>query len=313
MKRIIYIIALTLFNIGMIGSLKSQQDPMFSQYMFDRIDINPAYCGSNNYLSGVLGNKQMFTDIEGGPKTQKFNFNAPIQSKSMGLGLKVKNDKLGVSKFTTITGVYAYHLGVGNSKLSFGLEGGISSYSMDFTNLIRKDPNDRALSYNVESLTLPEAAFGMYISNDNFYAGVSFYNMVKSELDISNYNHTPMAKMALHNYIMAGYTIEMGGDLKLEPSIFVKSIKSAPTQIDLNSNITWKDMISVGGTYRTNGTIVMLFRTIIAEKYAIGYSYDYGISKIAALGDGTHEISLAYQLKLLPPAKEKVIHPRIYN
>ncbi len=47
MKKIFLIVAVTLISVSMY----SQQDSQFTQYMYNTVNINPAYAGARNVLS----------------------------------------------------------------------------------------------------------------------------------------------------------------------------------------------------------------------------------------------------------------------
>ena len=155
MKKYFYI--LLFFNIHY--STWAQQDPLFSQYMFDRLIINPGVAGSSNIVTGTLTYKKQFIGIEGASETQIFTFQAPIQTKFMGVGFKVVHDKIGVSNQTFITGIYSYHIGFANGKLSLGLEGGISSQSIDFAGLKRKDQSFIQIKSRLKHLKILKKIF----------------------------------------------------------------------------------------------------------------------------------------------------------
>jgi type IX secretion system PorP/SprF family membrane protein len=118
MKKFIprILFATLLLIAGFVREANAQQDPSYSLYMFDKLLVNPSFCGSSNYVVGALKYRQQFTGIEGKPVTETFTLQVPLQKKYMGIGLKVIQDQLGVTKQTTATFLYAYHLGFGNGK-----------------------------------------------------------------------------------------------------------------------------------------------------------------------------------------------------
>ena len=83
MKKIILYIIITfcLFTVDGIA----QQDPQYTQYMYNMNVVNPAYAGSRETLSiGLLGRRQ-WTGLNGAPETFTASLHAPI-AKSVGLG-----------------------------------------------------------------------------------------------------------------------------------------------------------------------------------------------------------------------------------
>ncbi|MFH1320925.1 MAG: PorP/SprF family type IX secretion system membrane protein [Bacteroidota bacterium] len=305
----ILIISFTIF----LESASAQQYPLFSQYMFNRLIINPAYAGNSNIINGSLAYRQQLIGIDGAPETHIFSIHAPIQTKSMGIGLKVIHDKIVVTGQTSISAIYSYHLNFAKGKLSFGLEGGIFNQSIDFPNLRRTDQLDNALPLNKESIMTPDAAFGIYYHSDKFYLGVSLYHLLENKLNYTGYtenDRTLIAQLSRHSLLTGGYSINTGENIKIEPSFLVKYISSSPIQIDMNINAIYKNMLTIGGSYRTGDAIVFLLQYSFKDKIKLGYSYDYTISELASYNNGSHEIMFSYNI-ILEPGRKKIIEPII--
>lgn len=310
MIRKIYIL-LCLWVLG-AGVGYAQQDPQYSQYMFDKLVINPAYAGSVGAIEGLLGYRNQFVGFEGSPITSKLTVHAPIQAKYMGVGLKVIHDQLGVTKSTTINGIYSYHIGLAGGKMSFGLEGGIMNYSVAFDQLNLSAQDDDVFNQGALSKIAPDASFGLFYTTDRFYAGVSGFHLIKSKISPVAITRDPVAQMAQHWFFHTGYYIEISDDLGIEPSVLVKTVTAAPMSMDINTNIMWKDMVAAGISYRTGDALAFLVRYKYDDMIVVGYSYDMRISGLAAYTGAAHEVILSYRLKLLPPAREKVVDPRYY-
>ena len=107
----------------------AQQDPQYSQYMFNQLAINPAYAGSKEALSTAMFLRNQWTGIEGAPKTETFTLHGPLKKRKVGLGLAIISDKIGPKKTTGIMGSYAYRIPIKNGKLAFGLRFGVYNYT----------------------------------------------------------------------------------------------------------------------------------------------------------------------------------------
>ncbi len=67
----------------MAGScLYAQQDALFSQYMFNKLVINPAYTGTRDALSIALVGRQQWVGMDGAPKTVTFTIHSPYGMKN---------------------------------------------------------------------------------------------------------------------------------------------------------------------------------------------------------------------------------------
>jgi type IX secretion system PorP/SprF family membrane protein len=265
-------------------------------------------------LKTTIAHRQQFVGFNGAPVTQKININAPVQSKSMGLGFKLSRDKVGATTSTGFSGVWAYHLGIGNGKLSFGLEGGGINYLIDFTDLIRTEEDDNALSRTKESIFIPDASVGLNLQFGGFSIGFASFHLIKSKLDVTGVGRDggEIARLANHNFLNIGYKINASEKIVVEPLVLMKSVKSAPTQFDFNLNVVYNNLAAIGVGYRTGDGLTFLARYLVKEKIMVGYSYDYTLSELATYSSGTHEIMLGYQIKLLPPSRDKITDPRYY-
>ena len=88
----------------------AQQDPLFTQYMFNKLLINPAYAGSReNFTIDMLDRKQ-WVNIDGAPETFTISAHTALRNKNVGLGLYLIRDVLGATNNQSIMGTYAYRL-----------------------------------------------------------------------------------------------------------------------------------------------------------------------------------------------------------
>jgi type IX secretion system PorP/SprF family membrane protein len=115
MKKIIYI----LFFALSFSMAKAQQDPQYSQYMFNHVVINPGYTGSKDALSTTLQMRKQWVGIDGSPQTNDFSIHGPLKSKNIGVGGHVVLEQIGPKRWASAYGDFAYHIKVGKGKLRF--------------------------------------------------------------------------------------------------------------------------------------------------------------------------------------------------
>src|SRR5690606_29580811 len=127
LKRTFYTVILSLTGTVLFA----QQDPIFTQYMFNNLYLTPAHAGVDGvtrfsaiHRSQWIGYQSSFGD-GGAPMTQMITFNTPIYRLKSGAGVYVLNDRLGPVNNLEAQVSYAYHLGIKESKLSFGIKAGI--------------------------------------------------------------------------------------------------------------------------------------------------------------------------------------------
>lgn len=294
------------------SALHAQQLPLFSEYMFDKTIINPAYTGTTPYINATAGHRSQFLGIPGGPQTQFLSVNAPIQSKYIGVGLKAINDKIGATNNASMAGMFSYYLGLGKGRLSFGIEAGTVNQTTNFADLIRTDQADNSITFDKQTKWVPDASFGTYYQTQNFFMGFSSFHLLKSKIDFTGYSHSPVNRLWHHNYLIIGYNYKASENFRIEPSVLVKQVKAAPVQYDVNCKFQIKQLVSLGFSYRSKDAFVSMLEILLKDQFKIGFAYDRTISSLSNYTSGSYEFMLTYKKKLLPPAHQKEIHPRFY-
>jgi type IX secretion system PorP/SprF family membrane protein len=293
------------------NALMAQQDPMFTQYMFNTLAINPAYAGSRNVVSATALLRSQWTGIEGAPKTGTFTIDAPIMDKRFGIGLQLLTDKLGVTQTNAAAVSLAYRIRLDEGTLSFGLQGDVTQYRADLTTvpLSSGDGYDPAFAYNVNK-SLFNFGTGVYYNTDRFFAGLSAQDLVPNRLSDANESGDRLSgKQALHVFLSSGYVFPVADDLNLKPSFLVKYVHGAPIEADLNGTLWIKDIIGIGAQYRTSADIAGLLEIQASPQIRIGYSYDRSITRLQGFNSGSHEIMLRYEFGF---ERGKIISPRYF-
>src|SRR5210317_1001789 len=67
----------------------AQQDPMYTQYMFNTQTINPAYAGTWEAVGFMLLGRNQWTGFDGAPETYSFSVQAPLKNERVALGLNL--------------------------------------------------------------------------------------------------------------------------------------------------------------------------------------------------------------------------------
>ena len=279
--------------------------------MFDKMLVNPAFCGSSNWAVGTIKSREQFLGLQGRPSTQTINFHSPIQAKHIGLGGKIIKDKLAIINNLAVTGIISYHLNFAGGKLSFGLEAGIQNRKINYNDLVVSTLGDNALiSEGVRASTKPDVSFGTYYQKKQFYFGIADYHLLKSNFSFGETNGN--SNLYNHLYIIAGNVFQINKSFTYEPSILIKRQGSSATQIDLNNMFYYEEKFGLGLQYRTQDALVFIARYNISEAFRVSYSYDMTVSKFSKYSKGAHEILISYGIKLPPPPTQKEIHPRYY-
>ncbi len=285
-----------------------QQDPQFTQFMFDKLSINPGYAGIGNELCVTGFYRQQWSGFDGAPVTTMVNGHMPIRSINSGAGLTFYSDELGQEKSTLIRGHFSYHLkNVGSGKLGLGASIGYLSKDLG-SNWVAIDPvaDDSSIPDNSTSAGTIDFSFGAFYKSQRFYAGLSSTHLSEGELKDMN------IQTARHYYVQAGYSHALSPTVDLLPNILLKS-DAASTQIDINVMAMYKNSLWLGVSGRVDDAVAPMigYRHEMANGLSairIGYSYDITMSELNNYSSGSHEIMLNYCMKLKKP-----LPPQIYK
>jgi len=149
-----------------------QQDVQFSQYMYNPLEINPAYAGTKEgfIMTGMV--RMQWVGIQDAPKSQTFSLHSPIFN-NMGLGFTATHDQIGPLGQSLFYWNYSYQIDIGfDSRLSFGLNAGFHLVNLDLNGKEAFQPGDPEI-YNINNRFLPNAGVGLYFYTYNYYIGVS--------------------------------------------------------------------------------------------------------------------------------------------
>ena len=286
----------------------AQQDPQYTQYMYNMNIVNPAYAGSRKTLSiGVLGRVQ-WVNIDGAPKTLTFAANAPVSEK-VGLGISIIADKIGPVKEQNIYADFSYTIQASDrAKLAFGLKAGVTLHSLDFAALNPLDPNDNAY-FDFDNEPLPNFGAGVFYYTDKFYMGLSVPNIMKSKYFEKHNGLLTEASDKAHYFITSGYVFDLSETLKFKPSVLVKAVPGSPISLDLSANFLINKKLELGISHRLDDSVSGLIGFAVSKNLRIGYAYDYTLSNLGDFNSGSHEAFLLWDIDL---SRDKVISPRFF-
>ncbi len=300
--RILFVFVLFGFT-----DLWAQQDPQFTQYMFNKLVYNPAFAGTTDNWQFTFFNRSQWVSsgFSNAPVTQTFSANTPITYKDykMGGGINIMNDKVGIERNLTIVGAYAYHLSLKTGTLSFGMQLGVRQYRINQSDINAYDKDDPIVNQGIRAPLLPEVGIGFLYRQEKWYAGFSSMHLTQSKIKYTNdFAHS---KLLRHFYLMGGYDFTVHPDWKVKPSALLNFVNGAPFQVQLTTMGEFKEMVWLGLGYRTGAAMTFnmgvnadKISEKFKEKIKIGYSFDWVlISGIPGFHNkGTHEVFIIYDL-----------------
>ena len=287
----------------------SQQDPMYTHYMFNTLAVNPAYAGSRGMLnvSGLF--RTQWVGLDGSPTTQTAYVHSPFLEKKMGLGLTVVNDKIGPMNQTLFFGDYSYTIQTTEkTKLAFGLKAGFNMLKVGLTevNTGSNTIADQAFQQDIKNKIAPNFGFGMYYYSDMWYVGVSTPKLIENKYTNSTVSDAAEKR---HFFVIGGYVFKINESVKFKPAILGKFTDGAPASIDLTANFLFREKVWLGGAYRFGDSFSFLVELQVTDQLRVGYSYDYNTSQLRKVNSGSHEIMLSYDFQF---SRGKIISPRYF-
>jgi len=311
--RVKNISALFFLLVGLALSGEAQQDPEFSQFMFNKLYYNPAYAGVEgitrfNLLlrSKWTGYTSTFDGSGGAPTTEILTMNAPIFKINSGFGAYVINDHLGNLNNLAFQGSYAYHLAVKEAKLSFGINAGFFSQSIDFSQYRPSDPNDPLIGQGKETQVEPDLGLGVFYQAKKMYGSVSVSHLLNPSFNFGNDNLRNSLQTNL--VVMGGYHYELTYNLLITPSVLVQS-DFKKTLINFGALAEYNNKFWGGLTYKHQESISVLLGMNMLKNNAmqVGYGFDYVVSDQNAKKPTSHEIYVSYALPVSAFGGRKVV------
>lgn len=293
----------------------AQQDPQYTQYMYNMSVVNPAYTkGESGLLNlGTLYRSQWQNTV-GAPNTLTF-FGHTAFSDNVEMGVSIVSDRIGdgALKENNLAIDFAYILKLeDNSNISLGLKGGLTNFESNFNGFrLPEVQDDPAFAENLNN-SFPIVGVGGFYNRGNFYAGVSAPNLLTSKHIENVEGISKFGAEAVHVFFTSGYVYELNSNLKLKPSTLVKMVKGAPLVFDASLNVLLNNRFEVGASYRLDDSVSAMFNMAVLPAVRIGYSYDYTLSNLSTFSAGSHEIFVLFDLDLLGLRKGYDKSPRFY-
>lgn len=299
--------------LGLVAfSSYAQQDAQFTQYMYNTVNINPAYAGSRGVLSIFGLHRTQWVGLDGAPTTNSFSINTPVNNSNIGLGLSVINDRIGPSDESSISADVSYSIKTSETfKLSFGVKGTANLLNIDFNKVSKYNPYDNLAQFNIDNKFSPNVGAGIYYHSNKTYVGFSVPNFLETE----HYNKSStspsntVASERLHYHFIAGHVFDLNETIKFKPAVLTKLVQGAPLQVDASANFLFNEKFVLGAAYRWDAAASLMTGFQVNKSWFIGYSYDMETSKLANYNSGSHEIFLRFELF---NNIENIVSPRFF-
>lgn len=280
-------------------SSKAQQNIVYSQYLFNGLLINPAYAGSHVQFSTTLTYRNQWVNFPGAPETYTLGAHNSFMKGKVGVGVLLTADKIGSYTNTGAFGSFSYKIkDITGGVLSMGVQAGFNNYKADYGEIVIKEGADPIFNVFMNEFK-PNFGGGLFYYNKKIFAGFSVPTILTHESLFSG--PLDQLKTPRYYYLSAGLKLPLDPRTKrveFQPSILVRAQEGTPLSVDMNLNVVFDQIISLGTSYRSGDGAIMLINYKLSEKLYVGYSYDWITSDIRKFSKGTHELMINFRTRI---------------
>lgn len=321
MKKHLFFLALVLASVT---TLRAQQDHHYTQFMYNKLLINPAYAGAREVPSLTAIYRNQWIGFKGAPKSLLASLNSPLFSKRQGVGLTLSNQTIGLQRDFFASLAYSYDV-IASKKFSLrvGLNGSLRALGFDFADA-KPQPgqgpfSDPSIGNERINDFFGNVGAGVYATykdaeNQGVYVGFSVPRIYTNVIGYNPTGNTP-AKEVRHFYGMAGAIIPLSEDIELMPAFLLKYVQDAPFDADINLNLNVRQKFTAGISYRLGGdgpgeSVDLLALWQASPQFAVGAAYDFTLSNIKDYTAGSIEVLVQYELR--KRTKNTMSNPRFF-
>lgn len=295
------------------GYVRAQQDAQFTQYMFNGMFYNPAFAGKESgYRFSALHRSQWagYTTSSGqggAPTTQLITAEGRLDSKNIGYGLSIVNDQIGATGNLEVNVKGSYHKKIKRATLSIGGYVGMFSSSLDYGELIVINPEPNLPQSGKESQMVLDFGAGILYDRSNYYFGLSTKHLNQPTFDFGDATYSNQLKN--HSYFLFGYRIRPIGQLRIEPSLLIKTVSFNNFSYDVSVMATHQNKINAGIAYRGEESLSLIlgYSLLRDSSLKLGYAFDLVTIGVEAKSPASHELMLRYVLPNSSRVVERVI------
>lgn len=231
MKQFLFVLV---FALPLLAG--AQQDPQYSQYVFNPLSVNSGYAGSHDALSVSLIARDQWIGIPGSPQTQSAALHSPLKDRRFAAGITAVHDRYGPVETNALAADFAYRIQLNaNTRLSFGVKGSMTFYDIALADLQNTAARDIAFAQNLHGATIPNLGGSVYLWSKTAFLGVSIPRLVEQRIDRASAVLLEGVERR-HMFVSAGVVLGAGKAVQFKPTVQVKAVGGAPLSVDLTGN-----------------------------------------------------------------------------
>jgi type IX secretion system PorP/SprF family membrane protein len=298
MKQFVLLIFLVLSS-----AIHSQQLAHITQWSQHQYAINPAFTGIKTCMEVQSTIRGQWMNLSGAPITGFLTLNAPLKAKRAkfyaarhGMGGLVSYDQIGPFQTFQVQLSYAGHFNFTiDNRLSLGLAVGAKQLAFDINKAMPLNP-DPVINGSATQI-LPTATFGAWWNGKNYFIGFSAYELIPQKWNVIGTD----ARSRMHAMINAGYKMQVNPKFTFFPAIYVGFVANAPVDLQIQALGEFQRKWWIGLGFRNTDALIGMVGFRFYEKWKLGYSYDFILSKLRPGTFHTHELTLSFS-----PCKQRI-------
>lgn len=297
------------------GNIVHAQDASFSQYYGNPMYLNPALAGVKICPRLTLNYRNQWPSIPASFVTYSVGYDQYIDAVSGGFGVIVMSENMadGILTNTSASVLYSFRLNLSRKlTMNAGFQGTYLQNKLNWNKLIFEDQLNFGVDNNLPptqespperlNIGLVDFSSGLLFGyNERLYGGVAVHHLTQPNNSFySNGDSNLDMKITVH----AGALVDMRDglrsgdveDLSLSPNIMYQQ-QGKFHQLNLGMYLNVYPFV-LGAWFRhnfENPDAVIALIGFQQERFKVGYSYDYTVSRLTNATGGAHEISFAWQ------------------
>ena len=286
MNKIATWVCLLLFAQSAIAQNSLLRD---NEFTINPYSLSPSYSGFNGNHEIFGGYINHFSGVKGAPNSAWANYNGIVKG-NLGMGADVRYEKFGAFRNIKAAITAAYHLKIASEhKVSVGIGLSVTQASLDFSNSNSDPLNDAQLnSDGIKNGVNINASFGITYAFKKFNLTVAVPSLIPLKANNKLFLYSQPLQIRAH----AMYDIVINRQWSVKPQVVLDYVLKAPVNYAAVVGVKYNNMVWLNLGYGAQNIISTGLGTLIGQRFALQYTFKYGLSGIAKAPYGNHEICL---------------------
>lgn len=292
----------------------AQQDIQHTQFMFNKMQFNPAYAGTKTTFNLSVLYRKQWVGIDRAPQTATFNADGVVFKKRIGLGLTVSYDEVGFTNRVSAETNYSYIIRFKQDYfLSLGIRASVHYTQIRWDQADLIDNFDASIPQSAVSRVLPNFGAGAYFQGRHFYVGFSVPHIFRNQGDFSiKFNGVVEPEFTQHFYFMGGFMFDLVKNVQIQQNFLLKYALNAPPAIDINLSFIFFQKVLVGVTYRIGDSIDAIVQWQITPQIRIALAYDFTITDLQRYNAGSIEAMIGCSFLEKDNSNREIFNERFF-